>query len=105
MNQTTYRVVLTLVVLLGVFAAPAFAADEAGASIPKETNYLRPLIAIGAGIITVGAAMGIGKLATAAMEGTARQPEAGGQIRTSMIIAAALIEGFTFFALIVCMIL
>lgn len=110
MKQTTYRVVLTLAVLLGLFAVPAFAADRGGEDAPaattkEESNYLKPLIAIGAGIITIGGAMGIGKLATAAMEGTARQPEAGGQIRTSMIIAAALIEGFTFFALIVCMIL
>jgi F-type H+-transporting ATPase subunit c len=55
----------------------------------------------GAGVIVFGAAMGIGKLASAALEGMARQPEAGGDIRTAMIIAAALIEGFTFFALVV----
>ncbi|MEQ8766762.1 MAG: ATP synthase F0 subunit C [Planctomycetota bacterium] len=60
---------------------------------------------MGAGLATIGGAYGIGKLATAAMEGTARQPEAGGMIRVSMIIAAALIEGFTFFALIVTIIL
>ena len=62
-----------------------------------------PLVTIGVGLVSIGGAYGIGKLATAAMEGTARQPEAGGQIRTSMIIAAALIEGFVFFALIVCL--
>ena len=55
----------------------------------------------GAGIIVIGAAMGIGKLASAAMEGMARQPELSGDLRTAMIIAAALIEGFTFFALVV----
>jgi F-type H+-transporting ATPase subunit c len=55
----------------------------------------------GAGIIVFGAAMGIGKLATGALEGMARQPEMSGDIRTAMIIAAALIEGFTFFALVV----
>ena len=59
---------------------------------------------IGAGITLVGAGLGIGRLAAAAMEGTARQPSAGGDIRTTMIIAAALIEGATFFALIVCLI-
>jgi len=58
---------------------------------------------IGAGLVTIGAAKGIGQLAGAAMESQARQPEAGGRIFTSMIIAAALIEGFTFFALVVCM--
>jgi F-type H+-transporting ATPase subunit c len=58
---------------------------------------------LGAGLVTMGAAKGIGHLAGAAVEGQARQPEAGGRIFTSMIIAAALIEGFTFFALVVCM--
>ncbi len=59
---------------------------------------------IGAGLAVIGAGLGIGKLAAAAMEGSARQPTAAGDIRTSMIIAAALIEGFTFFALIVCIV-
>lgn len=58
---------------------------------------------LGAGLTLVGAGMGIGKLAASAMEGTARQPEAGGQLRTSMIIAAALIEGIAFFALVICL--
>jgi len=58
---------------------------------------------LGAGLVTMGAAKGIGYLAGAAMESQARQPEVGGRIFTSMIIAAALIEGFTFFALVICM--
>lgn len=58
---------------------------------------------IGAGLVTIGAAKGIGHLAGQAMEGIARQPEAGGRIGTNMIIAAALIEGFTFFALVICL--
>ena len=60
---------------------------------------------IGAGLAVLGAAYGIGKIGAAAMEGTARQPAAGGDIRTSMIIAAALIEGATLFAEVVCIIL
>ena len=59
--------------------------------------------ALGAGLIVIGAAKGIGHLAGQAMEGIARQPEAGGRIGTNMIIAAALIEGFTFFALVICL--
>jgi F-type H+-transporting ATPase subunit c len=59
--------------------------------------------AIGAGLAVVGAGLGIGKLAAAALEGAARQPEAAGDLRTTMIIAAALIEGVAFFAIIVCM--
>ncbi|MBV8781317.1 MAG: ATP synthase F0 subunit C [Phycisphaerae bacterium] len=57
---------------------------------------------IGAGLVVIGGAKGIGNLAGHAMEGIARQPEAGGRIGTNMIIAAALIEGFTFFALVIC---
>lgn len=56
---------------------------------------------LGAGIIVFGAALGIGRLAAGALEGMARQPEMSGDLRTAMIIAAALIEGFTFFALVV----
>ena len=48
---------------------------------------------IGAGMCTIGAALGIGRLAGSAMEGISRQPEAAGDIRTNMILTAALIEG------------
>jgi len=60
---------------------------------------------IGAGITVIGAALGIGKLAGSALEAMGRQPEAAGPLRTSMIIAAALIEGVTFFALVICIVL
>ena len=60
---------------------------------------------IGAGLAIIGGAAGIGRLAAAAMDGTARQPQASGDIRTTMIIAAALIEGATLFALVVCILL
>ena len=59
---------------------------------------------IGAGIILIGAGLGIGKIGSAAVESMARQPEVAGDIRGAMIVAAALIEGATFFALIVCMV-
>ena len=59
----------------------------------------------GSGLVVLGAAFGIGKLASAAMEASGRQPEVAGAVRTSMIIAAALIEGATFFALAICIIL
>lgn len=61
------------------------------------------LIAVGIGIAVLGAAKGIGMIGANACEAIARQPEAGGRIFTSMIISAALIEGFTFFALVICM--
>jgi len=60
---------------------------------------------IGAGLTIIGGAAGIGRLAAAALEGMARQPNAGGDIRGAMIVAAGLIEGATFFALIVTMLL
>ncbi len=59
--------------------------------------------AFGAGLVILGAGYGIGKIGSAAVESMARQPEVAGNIQTAMIIAAALIEGATFFALIVCM--
>ena len=58
--------------------------------------------AVGAGLIIIGAGLGIGKIGAAAVESMARQPEKAGDIRGAMIIAAALIEGAAFFGLIVC---
>lgn len=60
---------------------------------------------LGAGLVALGAGLGIGRLAASAMEGTARQPESTGDIRTSMIIAAALIEGVALFGLVICILL
>lgn len=60
---------------------------------------------IGAGLVVIGAGLGIGKLAGSAMEATGRQPEATGDVRTSMIIAAALIEGVALFGLVICILL
>ncbi|MAG93601.1 MAG: ATP synthase F0 subunit C [Planctomycetaceae bacterium] len=58
--------------------------------------------AFGAGLVAIGAALGIGKLGSSALDAMARQPEIAKNAQTAMIIAAALIEGFTFYALIVC---
>jgi len=60
---------------------------------------------IGAGISVIGAGLGIGKLASSALESSARQPEASGDIRTTMIIAAALIEGVALFSCVIAMLL
>ena len=60
---------------------------------------------LGAGLCVIGGAFGIGRLAAAAMEGTARQPTAGADIRTSMLIAAGFIEGATLFGVLVCLML
>jgi F-type H+-transporting ATPase subunit c len=58
-------------------------------------------IMVGAGIAVAGAGRGIGNIGSSAVEAIARQPEAKGSIGTNMIIAAALIEGFTFFGLVI----
>ena len=59
--------------------------------------------AIGAGLAVIGAGLGIGKIGSSAMEAIARQPEASGDIRMNMIIAAALIEGVALLAVVVCL--
>lgn len=63
---------------------------------------LNSLAAIGAGLAAIGAGIGIGKIGGSAMDAIARQPEASGDIRMSMIIAAALVEGVALFAVVVC---
>lgn len=82
-----------------LLAAPALAqqAPVTGTSISFSPSF-------GAGIIILGAGFGIARIGAAAVESMARQPEAAGDIRGGMILAAALIEGATFFALIVCII-
>ena len=57
---------------------------------------------IGAAIAAIGAGLGIGKIGSSAMEAIARQPEAAGDIRSNMIVIAALVEGVALFAVIVC---
>jgi len=60
---------------------------------------------IGAGIAAIGAGIGIGQIGRGAVESIARQPEAVGDIRSNMIVAAALIEGVAFFAIVVCLLI
>lgn len=60
---------------------------------------------LGAGLVTIGAGLGIGRIAGQAMDGISRQPEASGDIRVSMIIAAALIEGIALFGEAICVLL
>jgi F-type H+-transporting ATPase subunit c len=94
-----------LVMVCCLFAVPALAAEDGGAAGVEATSS-SPLIylggAFGAGMIIIGAGYGIGKIGSCAVESMARQPEVATNIQTAMIISAALIEGATFFALIVC---
>ena len=61
--------------------------------------------AIGAGIAALGAGVGVGQIGKGALESIARQPESSGDIRANMIVAAALIEGAVFFAIVVCLLI
>ncbi len=78
---------ITLAIILQVAANMAIAKMGAG---------------IGAGLAAIGAGIGIGRIGGSAVEGIARQPEAVGDIRSNMIVAAALIEGVAFFAIVIC---
>ena len=60
---------------------------------------------IGAGIAAIGAGIGIGRIGGSALEAMARQPEASGDLRGNMIVAAALVEGAAFFAIVVCLLI
>lgn len=100
--------ILSLLAVL--FAAvPAMAQDTHAEEAVTSGSWVIPTGApgiaigasIGAGLIVIGAAKGIGNIGSSAVESIARQPEAGGRIFTSMLLSAALIEGFTFFALLI----
>ena len=75
--------------------------------VAKAVVDLAPLAKLGAGlaasIATIGAALGISKIGSSALESMARQPEAAGNIQTSMILAAAFVEGVSLFAVVVCL--
>ena len=77
--------------------------------VAKAVVDLAPLAKLGAGlaasIATIGAALGISKIGSSALESMARQPEAAGNIQTSMILAAAFVEGVSLFAVVVCLLI
>ncbi len=72
-------------------------------TILEAVSYVPGLAAIAAAVAVIGAAIGIGRIGQSAMEAMARQPEAASRIQSGMIIIGALVEGATFFALIVCL--
>ena len=75
--------------------------------VARAATDLAPIAKLGAalaaGIATIGAAMGISKIGSSALESMARQPEAAGNIQSSMILAAAFVEGVSLFAVVVCL--
>jgi F-type H+-transporting ATPase subunit c len=96
------KVLNLLALLMVVFlltAAPAFAQNE-----PTSVTFAGAGVGagLGAAVTIIGAGWGFGRIGAAALESMARQPEIAGRIQTAMIVIAALLEGATFFALIVC---
>jgi F-type H+-transporting ATPase subunit c len=110
----TFIAAFAALVLLTV-AIPARAETAAAASGPGMSNYTTAQqsgpnyglaligVGVGAGLAGVGGGLGIGAIGGRACEAIARQPDAAGRIFNTMIISAALIEGFTFFAMVVCL--
>lgn len=100
--------VAVLGLVLVALSAPAWAADApaGGAQPAVEKVGLGKGIGmmgacIGAGLAVIGGGLGIGRIGSACIESTARQPEASGSMFTPMIITAAMIEGATLFAVLV----
>ena len=99
MKPLQLAVVAIAVLLLG--AMPALA--QAPTSVTLSGGAIGA--GIGAALTIVGAGYGFGRIGAAALESMARQPEVAGQIGTNMLIIAALLEGATFFSLIVCILI
>jgi F-type H+-transporting ATPase subunit c len=106
MSKRSAKIALMLVVAaLSLSVVPAaMAQPEEAAAGPDviAANQMKKFGgAVGAGIAVIGGGLGIGLIGARATEAIARQPEAGAAVQTAMIISAALIEGATFFAIIV----
>jgi F-type H+-transporting ATPase subunit c len=105
MNKRQSKIVLLMVVaglaLMFVGASPAAAAEGDGEGVWGSTGLGVLGVGVGSGLVIMGAGAGIGRIGGSALESMARQPEVAGKIFNPMILTAALIEGATFFALIV----
>jgi F-type H+-transporting ATPase subunit c len=100
--------IAALLFALTLVATPVMAQNEPEKAITlaqqaKVSSAVYLGGAFGAGLVILGAAYGIGSIGAKAVESMARQPEVASNIQTAMLISAALIEGATFFALIICM--
>jgi F-type H+-transporting ATPase subunit c len=95
------RLVIVALAIVLITAAPALAQQ-----VPSGTSYSFAGggigAGLGAGLTIIGAGYGFGRIGAAALESMARQPEVAGRVGTNMLIIAALLEGATFFSLIVC---
>lgn len=97
----TLGLVCVVVLVVLCTANPALAQSKDAAPL-----YGRHIAAgLGVGLTLIGAGLGFGKIGASALESMARQPETAGQVQTAMLIIAALLEGATFFSLIVCILM
>jgi F-type H+-transporting ATPase subunit c len=96
------KIAVLCIVVLSAMAMPAWAQGTGGGG--GASFSILQGAAFGAGLVILGAGYGIGRIGSCAVESMARQPEVAGNIQTAMIISAALIEGVTLFALLVCLI-
>ena len=106
MNKLTKTALTALTFALIFIPVAIFAQDaapEAAAEAAASSGLLKNLISLGAGLIVIGAGLGIGRIGASAVESIARQPEMAGTIQGAMILSAALIEGAAMFALIICL--
>lgn len=109
----TMNMLLVALAVATLFVAPVFAQEDAAAPAPATTevdaapvNWAKGIGAgLGAGVTIIGAAYGISAIAAKSVESMARQPEVAGNIQGAMIVSAALIEGVSFFSLIVCILI
>ena len=118
-NLTRFALVVMVLGTLLLIAQPVQAQDEDhGATAAQEATHEEPAVvesatwlttdgarkmggALGAGLVVIGGALGIGRIGGSAVESMARQPEASGSINMAMIITAAMVEGATLFGVVV----
>ncbi len=98
-----FQILTMVLVVLLLAAVPAMAQDPAGGGGTSLLGSSKYAIGIGVGLTIIGAAFGFGKIGSAALDGMSRQPEVAGDIRGAMIVIAALLEGATFFGLLICL--
>jgi len=102
MSKAVQVGMFALMVLL-VSGTPVMAQDGEAAAASSDVGFgAKALCGVGAGICVLGVGIGIGRIGGSAVESMARQPEVAANISTTVIITAAMIEGATFFGLLIC---
>ncbi|MBW1787125.1 MAG: ATP synthase F0 subunit C [Deltaproteobacteria bacterium] len=106
MSKKTLTGVFTLILVLGLTSMAMAATDPAVAAAGMWVFFgIAIACGVGIGLAALGTGIGMGNAINGALQGTARNPEAGGKIMTTMIIGLALIESLCIYALVICFIL